>query len=177
MCPTTASATSVTRRPNDGTVGFGIASLTWHRLPGRLHRPLPMLALVVIGVTYTAAGLLLRGGHDVGVAVVLVLVLLAAACGCSYSPLFGRGLSRVETADASDASGVLMTIIQLGQVVGISLPGTLFLSRVSFPAPPVDSGHALAITGVVVGAAALVGAGFAHRTRRVALDAPSGSAA
>jgi hypothetical protein len=111
------------------------------------------------------------------VAVVLVLVLLAAACGCSYSPLFGRGLSRVETADASDAGGVLMTIIQLGQVVGISLPGTLFLSRVSFPAPPVDSGHALAITGVVVGAAALVGAGFAHRTRRVALDAPSGSVA
>lgn len=105
-----------------------------------------------------------------------MLVLLAAACGCRYSPLFGRGLSRVETVDASDAGGVLMTIIQLGQVVGISLPGTLFLSRVSFPAP-VDSGHALAITGVVVGAAALVGAGFAHRTRRVALDAPSGSVA
>jgi hypothetical protein len=126
-----------------------------------------MLALVVIGLAYAGAGLILRSGHDVGVPAFLVLVLLAAACGCSYTPLFSRGLSRVDTTDAADASGVMMTIIQLGQVVGVSLPGTLFLSRVSFPAPPVDGGHALAITGIVVGIAAAVGAGFAHRTRLV----------
>ncbi len=153
------------------TIGFGVAGLTWHRLPRRLHRPLPTVALVVIGVTYAAAGLLLRGGHDVGVTAMVVLVLLAMACGCTYSPLFSRGLSRVDTADAADGSGVLITIIQLGQVVGVSLPGTLFLSQVSFPAPPVNSGHALAVTGVVVGVAAMVGAAFAHRTRKVALDA------
>jgi len=64
----------------------------------------------------------------------------------------------------------MITIIQLGQVVGISPPGTLFLSRVSYPAPPVDSGHALAIMGIVVGVAAVVGAGFAHRTRKAGLD-------
>ncbi|MGW0080747.1 MFS transporter [Streptomyces sp. NPDC003393] len=147
------------------TVGFGVAGLTWHRLPRTLHRPLPTLALVVIGLTYVAAGLILRSGHDVGVAAFLVLVLLALACGCTYSPLFTRGLSGVKAADAADASGVMITIIQLGQVVGISLPGTLFLSRVTFPAPPVDSGHALAVTGLAVGVAAMVGAGFAHRTR------------
>jgi predicted MFS family arabinose efflux permease len=152
------------------TVGFGVASLTWHRLPGGLHRPLPTFALVVIGLADASAGLLLRGGHDVGVAAFLVLVLLALASGCTYSPLFSRGLSHVDTADAADASGFMITIIQLGQVVGISLPGTLFLSRVSFPATPVTSGHALAITGIAVGVAAMVGAGFAHRTRKAALD-------
>jgi hypothetical protein len=100
----------------------------------------------------------------------VVLVVLAVASGCTYSPLFGRGLSRVNTEDAADASGVMITIPQLRQVVGISLPGRLFLSRASFPAPPVVSGHALAITGIAVGLAAVVGAGFAHRTRKVAQD-------
>ena len=95
---------------------------------------------------------------------------LGTASTCTYSPLFSRGLSGVKPADAADASGVMITIIQLGQVVGISLPGTLFLSRVSYPAPPVDSGHALAIMGIVVGVAAVVGAGFAHRTRKAGLD-------
>jgi hypothetical protein len=150
------------------TIGFGVASLTWHRLPARLHRPLPTLALVVIGLADASAGLLLRSGHGVGVSAFVALVLLAMASGCTYSPLFGRGLSRVDTSDAADASGVLITIIQLGQVVGISLPGTLFLSQVSFPATSVDSGHALAVTGIAVGVAAVVGAGFAHRTRKVA---------
>ncbi|MDX3239302.1 MFS transporter [Streptomyces sp. ME03-5709C] len=151
------------------TIGFGVAGLTWHRLPRRLHLHLPMTALVVIALTYAAAGLVLRSGHDVGVTAVVVLVLLALACGCTYGPLFGRGLGGVRPVDAADASGVMITIIQLGQVVGISLPGTLFLSRVTYPAPPVDSGHALAVTGIAVAAAAAVGAGFAHRTRKAAL--------
>jgi MFS family permease len=149
------------------TIGFGFAALTWHRLPRGLHRPLPTLGLVVIALTDAGVGLLLRDGQGVGVATMVVLVLLAMASGCTYGPLFNRGLSHVDTADAADGSGVLITIIQLGQVVGISLPGTLFLSRVSFPASAVTSGHALAVTGIAVAAAALVGAGFAHRTRRV----------
>ena len=57
-----------------------------------------MTALVVVALTYAAAGLVLRSGHDVGVTAVVVLVLLALACGCTYGPLFGRGLGGVRPA-------------------------------------------------------------------------------
>lgn len=147
-------------------VGFGTGGLYWQRLPQRLHRPLPMLALLVLAPAYAGLGLLMRDGGAVGVGAELLLVLMGLASGCAYSPLFARALGRVAAADAADASGVMVTLVQLGQVVGVALPGTLFLSLVRYPASAADSGSALAVTTAAVGAVVLVGAVFAARTRR-----------
>ena len=147
------------------SVGFGISGMYWQRLPKRLHRQLPVVALALCAVGYTAVGLLLRDGQRVGAAVEIVLLPLGLIGGCAYGPLMGRALGRVAPADAADASGVLVTMIQLGSVVGVATLGTLFLSQVSYPAPAQTSGHALATTAAGVGILMLIGAVLAGRRR------------
>ncbi|WP_083977092.1 MFS transporter [Kitasatospora azatica] len=146
-------------------IGFGVSGLYWQHLPRRLHRSLPVLALAVVTAGYVALGQLLRSGGSVGVAAELVLMVLGAASGCAYSPLFARALNKVAPADASDASGVLVTTIQLGHVVGVALLGTVFLGAVNLPTAAA-SGHALEITSFCMVAGATLAAFFTHRTRR-----------
>ncbi|MFC9327800.1 MFS transporter [Kitasatospora sp. NPDC057015] len=149
------------------SVGFGLSSLHWQRLPGRLHPVLPVLATAVVAPGYLLLGLLLRGGGAVGLFDVTVMTGLGLAAGCAYAPLFARALGRVAPRDAADASGVMVTVIQLGQVIGVALLGTVFLGEAALPAPPRATGHALLVTSAVI-ALALAGAGvLAARTRRV----------
>ncbi len=150
-------------------IGFGLSGLYWQRLPKRLHLPLPVLGLLVVSPGYVAFGLMMQHGGRPDLWSEVLLVLLGGASGCSYSPLFARALSRVEPADAADASGVIVTVVQLGQVVGVSLLGTVFLGEVDFPAPSATSGHALMVTTAGSAAFALLAAVFAARTRRAAL--------
>jgi len=82
--------------------------------------------------------------------------VLGAALGVGYSPLVTHALSHVPPADAADASGLLTTALQLGQVTGVATFGSLFLSlaaraggagahagtRAGLPSSP----HAIALT-------------------------------
>ncbi|WP_082598796.1 MULTISPECIES: MFS transporter [unclassified Kitasatospora] len=147
-------------------IGFGVSSLHWHRLPQRLHRRLPSLALGTAAGAYLLFGVLVSGGADIGLGAELVLTVGGLAVGCAYSPLFAAALGRVDPADAADGSGVLVTVIQLGQVIGVALLGTLFLGRAALPAPPADSGRALLVTVSTVALALVLAACFALRTRR-----------
>ncbi|WP_354640335.1 MFS transporter [Kitasatospora camelliae] len=149
-------------------VAFGLSSLHWQRLPARLHPALPVIGLALVGPGYLLLGLLLAGGGEIGPAAEAVLSVLGLAAGCAYSPLFGRALARVSPADAADASGVTVTVVQLGQVVGVAVVGTVFLGAVDLPAAPDGSGHALLVTCAVIGAAFAGAAGFALRTRPAA---------
>ncbi|MEU2628947.1 MFS transporter [Kitasatospora sp. NPDC007106] len=148
------------------SVGFGAASLLWQRTPRRLHRLLPVLGLAVVAPGYVLVGLLLGGGGPVGPVVQTVLAVTGVAAGCAYSPLFARALGRVDPADAADASGVMVTVLQLGQVIGVTLLGTVFLGAVSYPASSAASGRALLVTTAVIGAALVVAAGLAGVTGR-----------
>ena len=148
-------------------VGFGVAGLTWQRLPKRLNRPLPALGLLVVAAGFAVLGLSLRGGDRPDAWQLALLLVTGYAGGCSYSPLFGRALGRVDPAQAADASGVLITVLQLSQVVGVAVVGTVFLSQVSYPAPHSASGHAMAVVVLVCAALSLAAAAFAHRTRLV----------
>jgi hypothetical protein len=80
--------------------------------------------------------------------------------GYAYSPILTVVLRHVAPVHAPDASGLLVTMVQLGQVVGIATFGTLFLSLVD-PADPHPTAHAIAVTGAAlaatVGAAAVLG--------------------
>jgi predicted MFS family arabinose efflux permease len=149
-------------------VGFGLSGLHWQRLPKRLHLPLPMVALALVGAGDLVLGQLLGGGDRVGLGAEALLLVIGAASGGAYSPLFARALSRVAPADAADASGVTVTMVQLGQVVGVSLLGTVFLSTVSYPAGPAASGHAVEVTSFCLLAIAVLAAGSAFRTRHAA---------
>ncbi|GAA2743472.1 MFS transporter [Kitasatospora cinereorecta] len=153
-------------------VGFGLSSLHWQRLPARLHGALPVLALALVAPAYLAVGLMLRGGGEIGLAPEAVLAALGLVAGCAYSPLFGRALARVDPADAADASGVLVTLVQLGQVVGVAVLGTVFLSRVSFPATPRASGQALWTTVAAIAGALVLAAVSALVTGRATRSRP-----
>ena len=142
------------------SVGFGVSGMYWQRLPARLHASLPSLALAACSVGYLGLGLMLRDGAGVGVAVEVLLLPLGLIGGCAFGPLMGRALARVAPGDAADASGVVITLVQLGSVVGVATLGTLFLSGVSYPAAARVSGHALfgttvGVLGVMLAAALL----------------------
>ncbi|MEE1828644.1 MFS transporter [Streptomyces sp. BE20] len=147
-------------------VGFGVASLHWQRLPRRLHGALPVLGTALLAPGYVLLGLMLGGGTGVGAGALLLTAVLGLVAGCSYAPLFARALGRVAPADAADASGVTVTTIQLGQVAGVALLGSVFLGSVDMPAPARDSGYALLVTTVVAGVGAALAAFFAVRVRR-----------
>ncbi len=133
-----------------------------------LHPSLPMLGLAVLAPAYLVFGLLMSGGGELGFGNEALLGLAGLAAGCAYSPLFGRALGRVDQADAADGTGVLVTVIQLGQVLGVALLGSVFLGQVSFPAPARTSGTALLVTCGAIAVAFVLAALFAHRTRRAA---------
>ncbi len=152
------------------TVGFGVSGMHWQRLPKRFHPVLPAVALAVSSVGYLGVGLMLRDGERIGVGVEALMLPLGLIGGSAYGPLMGRALARVAPADAADASGVVITMIQLGSVVGVATLGTLFLSGVSYPAAAPVSGHALFLTTAGTCAALLAAALLAARTRRGGAD-------
>ncbi|MFC1416473.1 MFS transporter [Streptacidiphilus cavernicola] len=149
------------------TVGFGLSGMHWQRLPKRFHPVLPAVALAVSGLGYLGVGLMLREGERIGVGVEALMLPLGLIAGSAYGPLMGRALARVAPADAADASGVVITMIQLGSVVGVAVLGTLFLSGVSYPAAAAVSGRSLFATAVGTCVALLAAAVLAARVRRV----------
>lgn len=164
-----ALRTGLTYLPMAGA--FGLVSYQWRRLPDRLH---PFVAPV--GLALCAAGYLgiatamATGGHG-GPLAVGSLVVAGVGLGLSASPLLTQSLLRVPPALATDASGVLITAIQLGQVVGVAGFGTLFLSLRGGP-PAVASPGALSTTclwlAALTAAGVLVGVPLTRSLQRVA---------
>jgi hypothetical protein len=101
----------------------------------------------------------------------------------AFSPLMTRVLLRVPVELAADATGVVVTVNQLGLLVGVATFGTLYLNLAgrlpggrpgALPAPgALDafrhvSAHAEAITFLALAALAVVGVALAitHVTKR-----------
>lgn len=146
-------------------VGFAVTGLTWRLLPARLHGPLIPVGLLLAAGGYLLLAPILRGGGSGGVAMEADLLLVGLALGLAFSPMITVALRHVPLADAADASGVLVTLFQLGQVVGVATLGTTYLSLVHAPGPHA-SAHALSVTLVVLACSALLAAGFALRLVR-----------
>ncbi|MDT4950345.1 MAG: hypothetical protein QOJ37_2940, partial [Pseudonocardiales bacterium] len=149
-------------------IGFAITGLTWRRLPARLHGVMIPFGLVVAALAYLLLAPILRGGGNGGVAMEVDLLVVGLALGLAFSPIITVALTHVPLADAADASGVLVTVFQLGQVVGVATLGTAYLSLVHAPGPHA-SAHALGNTLVALPVSALAAAAFAValvRTRR-----------
>ena len=91
----------------------------------------------------------------------------------AFGPLMTRVLSRVPVAIAADASGAVVTVNQLGVVVGIATFGTLYLNLAGrlpslaartagrADAFAVSSAHAYLTVTVALAALALAGAALA----------------
>lgn len=133
-----------------GSAGFSVMSLTWRRLPVRWHRPLipvgllvAVLAMALLLVVVVTAGP--GGPHPV----VLAAVLPAFGCGlaAAFSPSLAAGLADVPVADASNASGLLTTVVQLAQALGVAVFGGLYLSLAAHRPPA--TAFAITLAGLI----------------------------
>jgi len=173
---------------------FALVSLNWQRLPARVHGRLPLAGFAAMTAALLALAVILRGGGHGGVWLYLALAVLGAAMATAFSPLMTAVLMRIPVADAADATGVIVTVNQLGLVIGVATFGTLYLSLAgSLPAHPVGQGggrdaahaagapsaahvfgllsaHAVSVTCVALAGAGIAGGLLAAFRARNALD-------
>jgi MFS family permease len=141
-------------------VGFAVTGLTWRYLPARWHGPMIPAGLAVAALRYLVLAAILHGGGHGGVAMEVDLFVLGLALGIAFSPMLTVALTHVPIADSADASGVLVTVFQLGQVIGVGTLGTLYLSLDHHPGA-VESAHAVSTTLIAIAASAVLAAVFA----------------
>lgn len=141
-------------------VSFGGVGLNWRRLPVSWRPWLPAAGLLVAAASFAGLGLALRGGGDGGAALYVCLLTLGAGLGLGFSPTFTLALSTVAPQDAADASGLLATVTQLGQLIGVAALGALFLNRLDL-AGVHASAHAFAVTAVALTAVCVAGTAVA----------------
>ena len=116
-------------------VVFGLAGYNWRRLPAAARRVLVPAGLTVGILAYLA----LAAGLHAGIAARLTWTGLAAVglgLGLAVSPLLTQSLTHVPAARAADASGLLTTTVQLGQLLGVAAIGSVYLSRAGSASGP-----------------------------------------
>jgi hypothetical protein len=159
-------------------VTFALVSLNWRRLPPRWHG-----ALMVSGFALFAAGMaglawVLHSGGTGGAGLYLLGGLSGAGMAAAFSPLMTRVLLSVPVELAADATGVVVTVNQLGLLVGVATFGTLYLNLAgrlpaALPGHALEafqhvSAHAEAITFLALAGLAVAGVALAiaHITSR-----------
>ncbi|MEU5216016.1 MFS transporter [Streptomyces sp. NPDC020807] len=147
-------------------VAFGAVGLTWRRWPARLQRALVPGGFLLTAASALALGLALGDGGDGGAALHPALAGMGVGIALAFSPTLTGALATVRPEDAADASGLLATVTQLGQLIGVAAFGALFLGGLTGPGARA-SADALGTTMIALAAAAVLGtvAGLARRGR------------
>jgi MFS family permease len=145
---------------------FGAMSYWWRRLPSRLHPVLTPGGFLIATLAYLGLAIDFHAGTRGGAWLPVLLIAYGLGMGSAFSPLVTQALVNVPPREAPDASGVLTTTLQLSQVVGVAVFGSLFLS---LAAHPTVHASALAISTVdrwlsAATVLAIVGATLLSRT-------------
>jgi len=155
-------------------LGFGFASLYWRRLPARAHHLLATLGFLLGGGGFAAVALDLHTGSKAGAGFIGLLIVSGLGLGLGFGALLGHALVNVPPARAADASGLLTTTLQLCQVIGVAVFGSLFLTLAAHPVHAA-SAHAIGTTmGTLAGVLALAAIGglfLARAAKRPAVSA------
>ena len=149
---------------------FAVVSLNWRRVPAAGHHLLIVGGFVLNGAALLGLGLIFSGGGTGGVATYVLAAISGGGMAAGFGPLMTRVLSRVPVAIAADASGVIVTVNQLGIVGGVAIFGTLYLNLAGrLHATVLASAHAYEVSSIALAAMALIGAvlaGIHVSTRR-----------
>jgi MFS family permease len=116
-----------------GAAAFGATGYLWRRLPHRVHHALVPAGFAVAALAYIGLAATLQAGTRGGPWLPLLLVVYGTGFGAAFSPLLTQALVHVPPTEAADASGVLTTTIQLSQVLGVAVFGSLFLALAAHP--------------------------------------------
>ncbi|MGI5454758.1 MFS transporter [Streptomyces sp. CA-249302] len=106
---------------------FGLVGLTWRNWPASWQRLLIPAGFVLTALSVLGVGL--KGGDEGGVPLYFAYAGVGVGIALGFSPTLTRALATVRPEDAADASGLLATVAQLGQLTGVAAFGTLFLNR------------------------------------------------
>ncbi|MFH9068231.1 MFS transporter [Streptomyces alboflavus] len=139
---------------------FGVVGLTWRKWPAALQRTLIPGGFALAALSCVAVGLLLRDGDDGGLWLYAAFVGGGVGLALGFSPTLTRALATVRPEDAADASGLLATVTQLGQLTGVAVFGAIFLARIESQGAPgaYSSADALLVSFYALAAAAALGA-------------------
>ncbi|MEU1408467.1 MFS transporter [Streptomyces sp. NPDC005728] len=110
-------------------VVFGVVSLTWRKWPAAWQRALTPAGFALTAVSAAVVGLAFHGGGDGGAVLYTGYAGVGVGLALAFSPTLTGALATVRHEDAADASGLLATVVQLGQLIGVAAFGTLFLNR------------------------------------------------
>ncbi|MER6560968.1 MFS transporter [Streptomyces sp. NPDC001027] len=110
-------------------VVFGAVGMTWRRWPVSWQRALIPSGFALLAVSVIAVGLVFRGGADGGAWLYAAYAGVGAGLALAFSPALTGALAAVLPEDAADAGGLLATVTQLGQLIGVAVFGTLFFNR------------------------------------------------
>ncbi|MEW2133720.1 MFS transporter [Streptomyces sp. NPDC005435] len=136
---------------------FGAVGLGWRALPRSWWPALAPAGFLLAGAGVVGVGLALRGGHSGGAGLYAGCVCAGAGLALAFGPTFTGALATVRPEDAADASGLLATVNQLGQLIGVAAFGTLFLNRLESLGVPraYTSAEAFSVTAWALAAAAV----------------------
>lgn len=95
----------------------------------RLAGALTPAGFAVTAVSAAVVGLAFHGGGDGGALLYAGYAGVGIGLALAFSPTLTGTLGTVRPEDAADASGLLATVVQLGQLIGVAAFGTLFLNR------------------------------------------------
>ncbi|MFJ9961602.1 MFS transporter [Streptomyces avermitilis] len=150
-------------------VVFGLVGLTWRSWPASWQGALIPTGFAVAALSVAGVGWALHGGGDGGIRLYAAFAGVGVGLALSFSPTLTTALATVRPEDAADASGLLATVTQLGQLIGVAAFGTLFLNRLeSLGAPGAyTSADALLVCMYALAATAATGAvsGLVRRRR------------
>jgi MFS family permease len=152
---------------------FGLAGFCWRRLPSWGRRITVPLGLFVTAAAYLGLAADVQAGPPGGVGLWAWLAAVGLGMGLSVSPLLTQSLAHVPAARAADASGLLTTTVQLGQLLGVAVVGSVYLSRGSASgpvAPAVAASGAMSAAAcwlAALGSAGLLAALFMLRAARL----------
>ena len=141
---------------------FGLVGYFWRALPARVHPVLPPAGMALTAAAYLGIAAAVRSGSAGGPLVWVSLAAAGAGLGASVSPLLTQSLVGVPRALAADASGLVTTVVQLCQVVGVAGFGTVYLSLAGSAGAAAASGRAVAVTATLI--ALLAGLGLVPAT-------------
>jgi EmrB/QacA subfamily drug resistance transporter len=145
-------------------VAYSSASLLGPRLLARTNGRLPLFGALFAAAGLTASSLVVDGsGGELHILpLAFAFIVFGTGMGLFIPTSINLVLRQVPTDDAGAASGMLSTIQQVGNTVGIATVGTVFFAALG-TGTPVDYDHAFAIaTGLQV-LAALCGAALIWR--------------
>lgn len=141
--------------------GFATVNLTWSRLPGRLHRWVPVTGLIGFTVANVLLGVVTAGTWNFAV-IAPLLVVAGAGHGAGFGALVPQIASRAKPAHAAAISGLVTTLTQLAIVVGIAALGSVYLGKIT-PGVTTSFQHGLSLVFYLLAALTAVAAGFALR--------------